>query len=154
MGGFCSQLGIHDPMALLLGNGGSGARYSYYNNRSDYQPREKTKDANEIDISEICEENADVDDSTFQDSKIENDTSSNQSSPIVKSISIPEPKVDNSHGKFLEVIESMASNDENKSAETNSLFVLDTQGNDPVHEKPVEEEKPVKKLKRRNAAMY
>ena len=99
--GFCSQLGIHDPMALLLGNGGSAARYSYFNNHSDYQPREKTKDANEIDISEICEGDADVEDSTFQDSKLETDTSSSQPSPIVKSISIPEPKVDNSQGKFL-----------------------------------------------------
>ena len=48
----------------------------------------------------------------------------------------------------------MASNNENKAAETNSLFVIDTHGDDPVHDKPVEEEKPVKKLKRRNAALY
>ena len=48
----------------------------------------------------------------------------------------------------------MASNDENKANEANSLFVIDTQGDEPVHDKPVEEDKPVKKLKRRNAAMY
>ena len=154
---FCSQLGIHDPMALLLGNGGSAYHpknnsYYYYNN-SDTQSQKKFQDANEIDLSEICDD----EDSTFQDSKLEStDTSSIQPSPVVKSISIPEPKVDNDQGKFLEVIESMAANNETKTEETNSLFMIDTQGDDvkPVHESPVEEEKPVKKLKRRNAAMY
>ena len=154
---FCSQLGIHDPMALLLGNGGSAYHPKnnsyYYYNSSDTQPQKKTPDANEIDLSEICDD----EDSTFQDSKLEStDTSSIQPSPIVKSISIPEPKVDNDQGKFLEVIESMAANNETKTEETNSLFMIDTQGDDvkPVHESPVEEVKPVKKLKRRNAAMY
>jgi len=131
---FCSKLGILDPMALLVGESNSGSQWSYH-----HQPR----DASEIDISHI-EEEQEVNTVQEEQAKVEEESKNSRLNPI----SIPEPKLDNSQAQFKAVMESMVPT---AGVEDNNLFVIDTVG-----EKPQEEinDVPVKKLKRRNAAMY
>ena len=68
-------------------------------------------------------------------------------------LTIPAPKLKSSNSDFLSVIESTKCETD---ADTN-LFVIDRTGNDAdvaSNENGISEEQPVKKLKRRNAALY
>ena len=81
---FCSKLGIHDPMSLLLGeNNSSSTQWSY---------QRHTTDINEIDISQIEEDNEEE----HQQSQKEEELKSSRLNPI----SIPEPKLDHSQEQF------------------------------------------------------
>ena len=81
---FCSKLGIHDPMSLLLGeNNSSSTQWSYQRQASDI---------NEIDISQIEEDN----DEEHQQSQKDEELKSSRLNPI----SIPEPKLDHSQEQF------------------------------------------------------
>ena len=99
----CSLLGIHDPMALLLGSNNPGFSANKFQNKRQF-PTEPVVDDNEIDLSEIVDDNEDsTEDATFQGSKFldalespKPDESSNNKKPI----SIPQPKEENSQEQF------------------------------------------------------
>ena len=96
-------------MALLLGSNNPGFSANKFQNKRQF-PTEPVVDDNEIDLSEIVDENEDVtEDATFQGSKfleaIESsklDESSNNKKPI----SIPQPKEENSQEQFQVCFES------------------------------------------------
>ena len=73
-------------------------------------------------------------------------------------LAIPAPKVNSSNDDFLAVIESLGSDvkldNSNEGVGTNDLFVIDKGGDAVKLEENEVPEVPVKKLKRRNAALY
>jgi len=159
---FCKIMGIHDPMALLLGGSNRGG-YSYKTGNhsiSRVNHSEVGNDTNEIDLSDIVnEDEKEIDDNeTFQDSMLDKSHTpvKQESFPAIslKPISMPEPKLDNSQEQFQAVIDSM-SEEKVEQTSINDLFVIDTKGDEAKVEPEVESDhQPIKKLKRRNAAMY
>ena len=152
---FCKKLGIHDPMALLLGRSGNGTIYN------SYSFVKASKDTNEIDISDVPEDDTVEENEKFQDSKLEEsvtEKAAEESQSSVKPLLIPQPKMDSSQENFLSVIESITTKaSDNTNSASDGLFMIDTQGESNVSDNktaPSESEQPVKKLKRRNAAMY
>ena len=87
---FCSKLGIHDPMSLLVGDNNSVSQYQS-------QPTMLVRDSNEIDISQIEEEvEEDQQTTAEEETKVEDETKPSQLNPI----SIPAPKIANSQEQF------------------------------------------------------
>ena len=84
---FCSKLGIHDPMALLVGDSTSASPYQS-------QPTRIVRDYNEIDISQIEEEEEET--ASVEPSKVEEESKTSQLNPI----SIPAPKLANTQDQF------------------------------------------------------
>ena len=84
---FCSRLGIHDPMSLLLGENHSTSQWSYQHT----QHTQIVRDNNEIDISEIEEE-----EQLVEQKQEEAEPTNSRLNPI----SIPEPKMDHSQEQF------------------------------------------------------
>ena len=159
----CSTLGIHDPMALLLGQNSKGSstvtKNSFtYTRFGSSEPSQHVKDANEIDVSDICDDHEE-EDKTFQGSMVDSIIEATPK-PSLTPISIPQAKNDSSQESFLAVIENMAAKEENADGDGNNLFMIDTQGDSNTNESNKEQEvetedhQPVKKLKRRNAAIY
>ena len=85
---FCSKLGIHDPMALLVGDSNSASPYQS-------QPTQIVRDHNEIDISQIDQEEEEEEGEEEQ-SQVEEESKTSQLNPI----SIPAPKLANSQEQF------------------------------------------------------
>ena len=150
---FCAALGIHDPMALLLGRNNPSIAQSVKNNftynkfGSDVST-EMVKDTNEIDISNIDDDTEEIN---------EEASSTSITAPSITPMSIPQPKHDNSQSTFLSVIQDMGSQEPDKSSEPTNLFMIDTAGADTdqcKNDNPEPTDQPMKKLKRRNAAMY
>ena len=86
---FCSKLGIHDPMSLLVGDNNSVSQYQS-------QPTMLVRDSNEIDISQIEEVEEDQQTTADEQTKVEDGTKPTQLNPI----SIPAPKIANSQEQF------------------------------------------------------
>ena len=150
---FCAALGIHDPMALLLGRNNPSIAQSVKNNftynkfGSDVST-EVVKDTNEIDISNIDDDSEEINDDA---------SGASITAPSITPMSIPQPKHDNSQSTFLSVIQDMGSQEPDQSSEATNLFMIDTAGADTdrcKNDNPEPTDQPMKKLKRRNAAMY
>ena len=86
---FCSKLGIHDPMALLVGDSNSASPYQS-------QPTHIVRDNNEIDISLIDEEEEEGEPTSEEQPKVEDESKASQWNPIL----IPAPKLANSQEQF------------------------------------------------------
>jgi len=148
----CSQLGIHDPMALLLGHRANNLTTSANSYSYSYYSNEKITNDSEIDISGIPDDDENENKRPLQSEEKEEETKS-KLNPLAKSwqnpLAMPTPKNDKSQEEFQAVMKSMTVSQE-PSQEEPSLFVIDTQGATGGGEC----EKPIKKLKRRNAAIY
>ena len=165
----CSQLGIHDPMALLLGHRANNLTTSANSYSYSYYSNEKFTNDSEIDISGIADDDENENKRPLQSEEKEEETKS-KLNPLAKSwqnpLAMPTPKNDKSQEEFQvlrfafllrinliltrqAVMKSMTVSQE-PSQEEPSLFVIDTQGATGGGEG----EKPIKKLKRRNAAIY
>jgi len=138
---FCSKLRILDPMALLLGRAGTaqGAKHVTV-------PAWAAADTKKVEERQV-----DVPANKFGYMK-EKEEAIKESEPVkmVVPLAIPAPKVNSSNDDFLAVIDSIG-----ESETKNDHFVIDKSGVDEAkadQEDIVDE--PVKKLKRRNAAMY
>jgi len=150
----CSLLGIHDPMALLLGHRAHNLTTSANNYSYSYYSNEKFTNDSEIDISDIVDDDENENKRPLQSDEKEDSTEETKSklSPLAKPwqnpLAMPTPKNDKSQEEFQAVMESMTVSQE--PSQEPSLFVIDTQGADGGGE----DERPIKKLKRRNAAIY
>jgi len=179
---FCSKLGIHDPMALLVGTVASATKKvntSCSNNSLNYSHSAEllSKSWDMVaEKSQIWDSYQYQDLSTHEkDKTIDNTQSENVSdnqarllkaleveeSPKISrpSLSIPAPKND-SEIDLSDIIED--TQDETKEENVDNLFVIDKEGElkpeVEEQEKPEiaanPDEAPLKKLKRRNASIY
>jgi len=148
---FCSKLSILDPMALLLGRGGQegckpSITISSWNSHKQSSSEEEKKVERDFsaDISDVKEAVKEV----------------TEPEPVKAGVplTIPAPKVNSSNDDFLAVIESLGSDVKSDNSDggvgTNDLFVIDKGGDPVTPEENDLPEVPVKKLKRRNAALY
>jgi len=145
----CSQIGIHDPMALLLGHRSNCTVSSANNFTFNKNHKEEiVRDDSEIDISDIV-----VGDGGHGDKdKCQHLFDQNKDILVIRKetanklnpLAMPTPKIESSQEQFQAVIESMTASQESAA---DSLFVIDKTGGES-------DCKPVKKLKRRNEAIY
>lgn len=193
---FCVRLGIHDPMALLIGapapkrNNSNGSAYSlnksmnYINEREANISLNSTVNPDEISINED-------DDVVVESEKVLEDKPK-EAAALRPSISLPAPQLDSddvdledvlntSNFKDRDVLDTSdikGTSDLNDTSELNSsadngdksevkdnsgsLFFIDASGTDgheftkplPAADPGPMNSPPVKKLKRRNAALY
>eukprot|EP00092_Neocalanus_flemingeri_P002869 GFUD01003067.1.p1 GENE.GFUD01003067.1~~GFUD01003067.1.p1 ORF type:complete len:534 (-),score=131.91 GFUD01003067.1:157-1701(-) len=142
---FCSKLSIFDPMALLLGTTGSsqGSKFNMAATVSGGSYHSKRVEVEEkVIIAEECKDDKD-------------ETKQKEVAKNVKPLAMPAPKVISSNDDFLAVLDTIGDNKIDIEAK-DDMFVIDKNGVDNTS-KAAEEgttEEPVKKLKRRNAALY
>jgi len=153
---FCSKLGILDPMALLLGINPppptSSRLTSYVNARETNISFNSTINPDEISINEGTE-----DEEVFVESVKE----AEPPKPPTLQFNLPEPKLDSDDVDLVSVLDTSADTaadkakeeEEHKDKNLEGLFFLDKAG-EQVPEEPETPDPPVKKLKRRNMAMY
>jgi len=146
---FCSKLRILDPMALLLGTYGgnqvggkvglAASTWTVHTPANDDETdKERSIQVNEKEEKQVLESEPELIKKGFP-------------------LDIPAPKVQSSNDDFLAVIESIDDTTGDDKNDINDLFVIDKKGSDEVkhgHMEGEESDVPVKKLKRRNAALY
>jgi len=150
---FCSKLGILDPMALLLGRSGAsqgsrsgniqGSTGSWYTNSGVISGGNFGKKQENIldDTGVDCDEKVKVEETE-------------KVTKNVKPLAMPAPKeVNSSNDDFLAVLDSIGDSKVDEVVK-DEMFVIDKTGVDTEVVKDGTTEEPVKKLKRRNAALY
>jgi len=146
---FCSKLGIHDPMALLLGSQRSSGGLEFKHHLTAVPGDNFFKNREPSKCDDSSNEITEKQDKHQEEVQVDQNVATKKCLPLT----IPAPKLKSSNSDFLSVIESTKCETD---ADTN-LFVIDRTGNDAdvaSNENGISEEQPVKKLKRRNAALY
>jgi len=144
---FCSKLHILDPMALLLGTKGTGE--AKHSGTLATWSASKTNHAEK----KLDEDDTSVNDTTGGKLEMEEKVEP-EKVKVALPLDIPAPKVNSSNDDFLAVLDSIGNDSKDESEAPNDLFVIDKEGVDDKDEKALEQGEPVKKLKRRNAALY
>jgi len=162
---FCQQLGLQDPMALLVGNQPNAARSyvsansllaSYVNEKETNISMNSTFNTDEISIHETSDDEV-FDDNNTKEEKQPDLKSNRNSAPM----SLPAPKLEEDDDLDLAEILNTTPVSSKTEPKTDNLFFIDNAGEkESKDETPALIEAaataspPVKKLKRRNAAMY
>eukprot|EP00090_Calanus_glacialis_P038839 TRINITY_DN67686_c0_g1_i1.p1 TRINITY_DN67686_c0_g1~~TRINITY_DN67686_c0_g1_i1.p1 ORF type:complete len:515 (-),score=189.89 TRINITY_DN67686_c0_g1_i1:56-1600(-) len=141
----CTKLGILDPMALLLGRGGAGLGGKGNVTLASWGAGGE--------VRKKVEEPADnIEHKVFK----KDDEKDCEPIKKVAPLAIPAPKVNSSNDDFLAVLDTIGSESISDNKTTDDLFVIDKSSDTAEVDAGQDEapEEPVKKLKRRNAALY